>query len=394
MPNVFHTKGAKSDTVTEGHRVFALRGQTTEMQAARPHCTQPIDFGPPFNDKDADVILRSSDNVDFAVHRVFLCKTSPLFKAMLSPQQSFASLNVIAVPAFVLRPSGTKKGLPVIALTERSPILHALLCLILPIVPVDPTTLDEALELATAAYKYQMQIVTLRARAMLEPFLTTSTCLRVFIFAHRLGFRDEMIEAAQLSLKLSFSIDDYDASHPDRRALYNLSKYHEAYAHAAGKKLNVPSFSLIRNIQQWISQHECRALRGGSRCSNTYKAWTNMIFSEMGRMAPEVTKSPNRLYDWRFPILAAVTVRPCPTSWTCCKLRWRGDEVECDLRDTVVRLVNESVLDKVSGRSGCLSFAHAIKELIVYFGCRLTSRIYSVTRLLSLHSKWFNNPMT
>ena len=40
--------------------------------------------GAPFADTDADIILRSSDNVDFRAHRLFLSKASPVFADMFA----------------------------------------------------------------------------------------------------------------------------------------------------------------------------------------------------------------------------------------------------------------------------------------------------------------------
>ena len=43
----------------------------------------PREAGPPFDDEDADLILRSSDGVDFRVHRLFLIKAFHTFDDML-----------------------------------------------------------------------------------------------------------------------------------------------------------------------------------------------------------------------------------------------------------------------------------------------------------------------
>ncbi|KAF8273062.1 hypothetical protein EI94DRAFT_1564704 [Lactarius quietus] len=49
--------------------------------------TSSTAFGPPFDDADADIILRSSDQVDFHVYRVLLSKSSPFFKSIFSLPQ-------------------------------------------------------------------------------------------------------------------------------------------------------------------------------------------------------------------------------------------------------------------------------------------------------------------
>ena len=70
----------------------------------------------PFNDADADVILRSSDNVYFKVFKLLLSMGSPLFKDMFSlPQSASASEDGT---------SETKGGLPVIQVSETAKILR------------------------------------------------------------------------------------------------------------------------------------------------------------------------------------------------------------------------------------------------------------------------------
>lgn len=42
---------------------------------------------PPFDDPEADIILRSSDNVDFHVYKFLLSLVSPVFKSMFALPQ-------------------------------------------------------------------------------------------------------------------------------------------------------------------------------------------------------------------------------------------------------------------------------------------------------------------
>ena len=75
-------------------------------------------FGPPFDDTDADIILRSSDRVDFMVYKVILSKASPVFKTLFSLPQP---------------PMDTPQGsLPITDLAENSKVLAALLSVIYP----------------------------------------------------------------------------------------------------------------------------------------------------------------------------------------------------------------------------------------------------------------------
>ncbi|CCM05882.1 uncharacterized protein FIBRA_08119 [Fibroporia radiculosa] len=109
----------------------------------------------PFNKANADVILRSSDNVDFHVHQVILGLASDFMEDMFSLPQSLTS----------------NKDLPVVEVTEESETLDHLLRLIYP-------TQDPVLEdimavgrVLKAAIKYQMDIVTARLRGVLTVYV-------------------------------------------------------------------------------------------------------------------------------------------------------------------------------------------------------------------------------
>ncbi|EIM87829.1 uncharacterized protein STEHIDRAFT_55219, partial [Stereum hirsutum FP-91666 SS1] len=83
-----------------------------------------VQFGSPFDDDDADLILRSSDSVDFPVHQAFLSKASSFFKLMLSLPQPPTSAH----PA---KRSNNRSvdtnSLPVVPVVETSIVLHILL---------------------------------------------------------------------------------------------------------------------------------------------------------------------------------------------------------------------------------------------------------------------------
>lgn len=344
---------AKSDVVGDGHYYFAVRGENAPMSTAR-HNDGPVDFGPPFDDDDADIILRSSNNVDFAVRRVCLSKASPVFKAMFSPQQRPSiSLSIIAIPTFVLRPSGTKRGLPVLTLTEPGPILEGLLSLTLPVSPVQPTSVEEARQVVAAAHKYQMKIVLLRARAILQTFLTVDTCLDIFVLAHRLGLREEMIKAARLSLPLPLSLEDH-ASDPGLSALQDLTRFRQAYGSAASKTISSPKFFEAPALTVWLSQHNCEAPDYHGTCSNTDRAWMWIISSVLQKRAQEVSQFPERLHTLQFSQYVANgpgrSLSFCYGSSPCLVMRYKEDYkyIDAELSQLIVQIVNEAVLDKVS----------------------------------------------
>ncbi|ETW80405.1 hypothetical protein HETIRDRAFT_475996 [Heterobasidion irregulare TC 32-1] len=77
---------------------------------------------PPFDDTDADIVLRSSDNVDFYVHKWPLSRASSVFKDMFSIPSSYDSFNA----------DNVKDGLPVVRVTEDRQTLDIVLRLCYP----------------------------------------------------------------------------------------------------------------------------------------------------------------------------------------------------------------------------------------------------------------------
>ena len=87
----------------------------------------------PFDVPDANLIIRSSDLVDFRVHKPVLAMTSPFFKDLLSlPQPS---------------DSETVDGLPVVRLPESSELLNSLVTMLYPVRTVMPHSYEKVLYL-------------------------------------------------------------------------------------------------------------------------------------------------------------------------------------------------------------------------------------------------------
>lgn len=91
--------------------------------------TKIKEAGPPFDDTNADIILRAADGVDFRVIRAFLTTASQGFRDMFAAQSLLPTTN---------RTDGTvnsddvKDGLPIVRLEEADYILRPLLELIYP----------------------------------------------------------------------------------------------------------------------------------------------------------------------------------------------------------------------------------------------------------------------
>jgi hypothetical protein len=83
----------------------------------------------PFDVPDANLIIRSSDLVDFRVCKSALAMASPFFKDLLSLPQPSDGESV--------------DGLPVVRLSEDSELLNSLVSMLYPVPTVIPNSYDK-----------------------------------------------------------------------------------------------------------------------------------------------------------------------------------------------------------------------------------------------------------
>jgi BTB/POZ domain len=97
-----------------------------DPQAQINSATSPVE---PFEVPDANLIIRSSDFVDFRVHKSILAMASPFFKDLLSlPQPSDSKLI---------------DGLPVVQLSEGSELLNSLFSILYPVPTAIPSSYEK-----------------------------------------------------------------------------------------------------------------------------------------------------------------------------------------------------------------------------------------------------------
>ncbi|KAL4248405.1 SKP1/BTB/POZ domain superfamily protein [Abortiporus biennis] len=110
------------------------------------------------DDPNADVILRSSDGVEFRVFKVILSKSSPFFNDMFSlPQATEQSLTAAQV----------------IDVAEDSTTLAKLLTYCYPLRTPKFTTLEEVIAFISATDKYQLPGAMERVKSELETYSST-----------------------------------------------------------------------------------------------------------------------------------------------------------------------------------------------------------------------------
>ena len=139
----------------------------------------------------ADIILRSSDLINFYVLKAFLSYVSPFFKDMFSLPST--TTNEIM------------NDFPVIAVAETSETIRLLLDLIYP--HVDKPQIDDValfLNVCKATQKYCMDMIENRLRIQIvSSHLTVSEPLRVYAVAIDLGWEDVALIAARNASKIS-----------------------------------------------------------------------------------------------------------------------------------------------------------------------------------------------
>jgi hypothetical protein len=106
--------------------LFLVRERKDSQAQVDPITPQPETF----DVSDTNLILRSSDLVDFRVHKPVLAMASAFFKDLLSHPQSSESKTV--------------DGFPVIQLSEDSELLNCLLSMLYHL-PVIPSSFDKVL---------------------------------------------------------------------------------------------------------------------------------------------------------------------------------------------------------------------------------------------------------
>jgi hypothetical protein len=139
---------------------------------------------------EASIIVRSSDQVDFRIHKLVLAISSPFFKDLLSlPQPPDAEVV---------------DGLPVVPLPESAGLLNSLISLLYPISPVIPDSYQKAFALLAVCQKYEMESVQSYIRFAIKhgkfPVPVKAEGFSAYAIASGLGLVPEAEDAARLTL--------------------------------------------------------------------------------------------------------------------------------------------------------------------------------------------------
>ncbi|EIW63239.1 uncharacterized protein TRAVEDRAFT_43543 [Trametes versicolor FP-101664 SS1] len=179
----------------------------------------------PFDASDADIILHSSDSVDFHVYKLILGMVSPIFKAMFTLPDP---------------PDPAPSSPQVVPLTENACTLRHLLHLCYPFPRTPIANLDELVATVEAMKKYEMTAPRSSLEQDLKAILTAGADpLRIYGIAYLYRFDSVLYEAAKLTLDnpryLQARTMPPEFVHLSAAALFALMEYRFECVEAAGE---------------------------------------------------------------------------------------------------------------------------------------------------------------
>lgn len=266
------------------------------------------EFGSPFADSDADVILRCRPCVPadgtlqeiratathFRVHKLFLIKASSVFERLLCE----TSLSQPGQPLDPDKELGIRHDsyddLPVFCLSEDRDTLHSLLSAIYPTDVVYPPTLEAMMKTYAAARKYSMASALTLFRTYctgMAPILTTENAFRAYLFAFDEGLKEETLEAARLTLFLPQTFETYgqDLRNASGPALEALWKHRRASIQAVQRGIQACMHE-GRDLRAWKAKStprdkSCSCTELGPRPREQFQAFTQRLFVDLSPMS-------------------------------------------------------------------------------------------------------------
>ena len=241
----------------------------------------------PLEVPDANLIIRSSDLVNFPVHKPLLAVASPVFKDLLSLPQP---------------PDGESvDGLPVVQLSEDAELLHSLVSMLYPVSSVTPNSYDKVLYLLAACQKYEMASVQSSIRDEVErgrfPAPVGTQVFRTYAIASSKGLVAEMENAARQTLDYPMTFETLgdglrlfegsallDLAHFRRRCRENLVTCLKSFL-----EVGAPGPSSI-----WAGCPETKRRRSPSTVLPT---WLHKVFSQSDDLFTHRLPTPSKIRE-------------------------------------------------------------------------------------------------
>jgi hypothetical protein len=190
------------------------------------------DAGHPFNKPNADLILRSTDRIDFHVYKCILGEASSFFETMFSlPQVNAAKISqgkdssssTCTLSTMNQKHQGTEHGFkhedghPVLDVSENAKTIDTLLRLCYPCEDPEISDLEQLSEVFSAAIKYEMKGPICVLKQRLATYAPTFP-MRVYAIAVSHGLEEEARIAAKASLRYTLK----DLNGQDARELSDV----------------------------------------------------------------------------------------------------------------------------------------------------------------------------
>ncbi|KAI0044385.1 hypothetical protein FA95DRAFT_1608608 [Auriscalpium vulgare] len=240
---------------------------------------QLTNFGVPFDDPDGDMLIRSSDMVQFRIFKVFAMKASPIFRSLLSPPDaSHPPVDATVVSGVSIASSD---GLPVLCLPEASQVLSTFLSIVisttLPSPPPIPDSLEEAIDVIVVAEKYQARHVLSYIRDLRRPECHNPVLAFSIAWKHRLK-EEALVAIRAIALLEPFTIESVgaDLRHLTGPCLHELMRCRQAAI--AVMHAGMREFRQSVTLVEWIKRH-CQPQRSSYCCANkTIPLWLRTFF--------------------------------------------------------------------------------------------------------------------
>jgi hypothetical protein len=219
-----------------------------------------------FDYPGSDILLRSCDSHDFCVPQLYIANSSPVLGELIR--------GVLDTSNVANREE--KEPLPVVELFESGAIVYSLLTFVFPVAPVLPSTTENIMKLLAVAQKYQMDSVMSHIRGAIcrqdPPFIHPETALHVYSLAQEYELYEEALLAAQSTLRLPMSIEDFGEKNDFMPGAYLLElwKYHKSVKEElASSLLEFRKFGVLDIVE--AEDLSCRA--PPSKTSNLIPQW-------------------------------------------------------------------------------------------------------------------------
>lgn len=251
-----------------------------------------VHFCPDFTDTDADLIIASSDEVYFRVHKFILGKASPIF------------LDMFAIPTSL----DDAEGPQTVQLTESSWVVEAMLRMCYPMARHILTDLWQAIELLAIGRKYSMQAVVDGAtNAVASWSYEGEQAPRFFAFAVHIGDEQLIKRGVVECLRMSFSdlVVDANATGLELIPASTFQELLQLHRRCTTTAIHTASSSpwLAYEDRPWCSgcRNQIFVPENGMKPDTLHRFILFFFFEErpvqVGEGRPNLVRSPYRAFD-------------------------------------------------------------------------------------------------